>query len=111
MSDAVPNCNEHRGTKLDSLPNAPFCDERPDRRLDPLDQCPGKFGLSRDMTSKKASITVSAVNISMGALVLAVLLYNEAASQFRTQHSLCLVPAHKHTQSRLGVKLWPGRSR
>ena len=35
-SDAVPNRNEHRRTKLDALPNAPFCDERPDRRSDPL---------------------------------------------------------------------------
>jgi hypothetical protein len=30
MSDAVANRDEHRGTKLDSLPDGPFCDERPD---------------------------------------------------------------------------------
>jgi hypothetical protein len=36
MSDAVANRDERWRAKLDSLPNAPFCDERPDRRPDPL---------------------------------------------------------------------------
>ena len=36
MSDPVANRDEHRRAKLDSLPNAPFCDERRDRRPDPL---------------------------------------------------------------------------
>jgi hypothetical protein len=36
MSDAVANRDQHWGAKLDSLPDAPLCDERPDRRFDPL---------------------------------------------------------------------------
>jgi hypothetical protein len=36
MSVAAANCNEHRCAKLDSFPNGTFCDERPDRRPDPL---------------------------------------------------------------------------
>lgn len=64
------------------------------------DQCLGKFGLSRDMTSKKVSITVSAMNISMASVLIGLAghLYNEAASHFRTQHSLSLPPAQKPSQ-------------
>jgi hypothetical protein len=36
ISDATANCDQHGGAKLDRHPDAPLCDERPDRRPDPL---------------------------------------------------------------------------
>jgi hypothetical protein len=36
ISDAIANCDQHGDAKLDSLPDASLCDERPDRRSDSL---------------------------------------------------------------------------
>jgi hypothetical protein len=36
ISDAIANCDQNGGAKLDSLPGASLCDELPDRRSDPL---------------------------------------------------------------------------
>jgi hypothetical protein len=36
ISDAIANCEQRGGTKFDGFPDASLCDERPDRRSDPL---------------------------------------------------------------------------
>jgi hypothetical protein len=72
------------------------------RRALTTDQCLGKFGPSRDMTSKKASITVSAVNISMGAFFWLVIYTTkqQGSSGHSIRYVWCL-----HTSTLDGAKL------